>query len=224
MSKTLVVDAATKHTASVIFMHGLGDSGAGWYPMAKMMADSPRLRHVKWVLPTAPMQPVSMNHGYKMNSWFDIYDLRPSTREDEKGLLQSVSTIQALIQSEIDAGIDPSRIIVGGFSQGAVIALLTAVTSERKLGGVVALSGFLALSDKIKAMSVDHARNYHCFWGHGTDDPVVVYEWGKRSVEKLRELGWHNIQFETYKGLPHSFCEPERIDLEAWIHARIPEQ
>ncbi|KAK4048119.1 hypothetical protein OIV83_004989 [Microbotryomycetes sp. JL201] len=211
MSKTLVVDAATKHTASVIFMHGLGDSGAGWYPMAKMMADSPRLRHVKWVLPTAPMQPVTMNHGYKMNSWFDIYDLRPSTKEDEKGLLQSVSTIQSLIQQEIDAGIDPSRIIVGGFSQGAVIALLTAVTSERKLGGVVALSGFLALSDKVKwqwkpLLSAKHN-----------------YEWGKRSVEKLRELGWKNIQFETYKGLPHSFCEPERIDLEAWIHARIPE-
>ncbi|KAK4055415.1 hypothetical protein OIO90_003253 [Microbotryomycetes sp. JL221] len=226
MSKTIIVEAASKaqHTATVIFLHGLGDSGAGWAPMAYMMRDSPRQTHVKWILPTAPIQPVTMNHGYKMNSWFDIYDLRPGGTEDEKGLLESVSTVQKLIKQEIDNGIDPSRIIVGGFSQGAAISVLTGITTEYKLGGIVALSGFLTLSNKVKSMMVEHAPKYPLFWGHGTDDPVVAYEWGKRSVDKLRELGWNNIQFETYRGLPHSFCEPERVDFEAWLAKVIPEK
>lgn len=56
---------------------------------------------------------------------------------------------------------------------GAVIALLTGATSELKLGGLISLSGFLALSNKIKSMQVDHAPKYPVFWGHGTGDQVV---------------------------------------------------
>lgn len=95
-----------------------------------------------------------------MNSWFDIKSLTPGgpEPEDEAGLLKSVGVIQALVGKEVDAGIEASRIVVGGFSQGefvggyprangeltfallgvalpslvgAVIALLTGATSER---------------------------------------------------------------------------------------------
>jgi predicted esterase len=86
---------------------------------------------------------------------FDIQEFNPRSgirADDEPGMLSSVRTIQQLISSELEAGIPSDRILVGGFSQGAVIAYLTGITSERKLAGVVALSGFLGMAGKIKSV------------------------------------------------------------------------
>lgn len=70
MPAPFVLEAVGKHTATVIFAHGLGDTAAGWIPLAREL--QPKFKHVKWVLPTAPEQPVSINMGMRMTSWFDI--------------------------------------------------------------------------------------------------------------------------------------------------------
>ncbi|GAA6043932.1 hypothetical protein JCM8097_000907 [Rhodosporidiobolus ruineniae] len=235
----VIIPALKKHTATIIFSHGLGDTSAGWVPLAQAL----RHKHdyVKWVLPTAPVQPVTCNGGYKMTSWFDIQELpapgdpSPIVAEDEKGMLASVGTINKLISDEVDAGIPSERVIVGGFSQGAVIAYLTGIISERKLGGIVALSGFLGMASKVKSgadaksgwsdaqMKTDHAHKLPVFHGHGTADPVVQFPWGKTTVEKLRsDLGFEQIEFKTYPGMGHSFCEEEQADLEKWLQKNLP--
>ena len=87
-----------------------------------------------------------------MPGWFDIANLSgltDPTQDDEKGLLASVSAIDALIQAEVAAGIPEDRIVLGGFSQGGAVAILTALTSKRKLAGVAALSTWVPLSHKV---------------------------------------------------------------------------
>jgi lysophospholipase-1 len=84
---------------------------------------------------------------------FDIYSFGFNTNEDERGMLESARQINALVTEEVDAGIDPSRIILGGFSQGGTMSLLTGLTGERKLGGLAVLSGWLPLRNKFKAVS-----------------------------------------------------------------------
>jgi lysophospholipase-2 len=88
--------------------------------------------------------------------WFDLATLdklTDSAHDDEKGMLQSVKSVDALIQAEVDSGIPENRIIVGGFSQGGAISLLTGLTGKRKLGGVIALSTWVVLNHKIKEVS-----------------------------------------------------------------------
>jgi lysophospholipase-1 len=94
---------------------------------------------------------------------FDIYsfDFKANPKddnfnpdEDEVGMLRSSRQINELISAEIDAGVNPSRIVLGGFSQGGAMSLLTGLTSERKLGGVAALSAWLPLRKKFKSVSV----------------------------------------------------------------------
>lgn len=63
-------------------------------------------------------------------------------------MLESFASIQQLITNEIESGLDPSRIVIGGFSQGATMSLLTGLISSRQLGGVAVLSGRLPLRDK----------------------------------------------------------------------------
>ncbi|KAI5474162.1 hypothetical protein MNV49_004074 [Pseudohyphozyma bogoriensis] len=222
----MVVEALGKHTATVIFSHGLGDTARGWYPVAKELQS--RFRHIKWILPTAPIDRVTLNAGMSMNSWFDIKTLMPPspgvpTDEDEAGMLKSVSRIQQIIADEVDAGIDASRIVVGGFSQGACISILTGLTSERKLAGIVSLSGWLGLSDKAKSMATDHAHKLPILWGHGNADNIVRYSWGSDSIKALQKMGFKDIDFHTYPGMGHSFCDEEQDHLTAFIAKVLPE-
>ncbi|GAA5972964.1 hypothetical protein JCM11641_000341 [Rhodosporidiobolus odoratus] len=227
MPAPTIVEAIGKHTATIIFSHGLGDTAQGWYPVAQQL--SRKFKHIKWILPTAPIQPVTCNGGYKMTSWFDIQELpspgdpSPIVAEDEPGMLKSVSVINGLISGEVEGGIGSERVVAAGFSQGAVIAYLTGITSERKLGGIIALSGFLGMASKVKAMKTDHAHKLPVFHGHGTADPVVQYPWGKTTVEELQnDLKFENIEFRSYPGMGHSFCPEEQADLEKWIEKVLP--
>ncbi|WWC72965.1 uncharacterized protein I206_106929 [Kwoniella pini CBS 10737] len=228
--KHLKVSPKEAHTATVIFLHGLGDSGHGWLPVAKSLWNT--FPNVKWILPHAPEIPITLNGGMKMPGWFDLSSLNNLTNskyDDEKGLLNSIEKIDNLIQNEINLGIPENKIIIGGFSQGGVISILTALTTKRKnLGGVIGLSTWLALNHKAEEIKTDHANQIPIFWGHGTADPVVNYEYGQQSIEMLKNLGFPllspgttfqrpGIRFESYKGLPHSSSPQEIEDLKQWL-------
>lgn len=126
--KCLVVPPASGQaaTATLIFAHGLGDSSAGWVDVARMLSSRPALRHVRFVLPNAPVQPVTLNMGMSMPSWFDITTLEDIEEgEDEKGLQKSAADITKLVKAEIEGtaeglngkGMPADRVVVGGFSQ-----------------------------------------------------------------------------------------------------------
>src|SRR4051812_47172051 len=86
-------------TAAVIFLHGLGDTGDGWAPVAPVLAT--HLPHVKFVFPNAPRQRVTLNFGMKMPSWYDITSLTNYDNQDEAGIMESSFRINALIRSEV---------------------------------------------------------------------------------------------------------------------------
>lgn len=132
----LVVPATAEHTATVFLLHGLGDSGSGWKPVASQLRLGP---HVKWVFPSAPTRPITMNGGASMPGWFDL----GTPKQDDAGIQESVEHVNGLIQKEIDAGIASERIVVAGFSQGGHLALKVALKHPRKLGGCIAMSTWL---------------------------------------------------------------------------------
>jgi predicted esterase len=156
--RSVVINPVKTHTATVLFLHGLGDSGYGWKSVGEMLA--PLLPNVKWVFPHAPSIKVTLNFGQTMPAWYDIYSLDKSIKkQDEAGILQSVTSsyfcfdiVEQLIANEINSGIQSERIIVGGFSQGAAISLLTGLLSQFKLGGIICLSGYLPISEKVDAV------------------------------------------------------------------------
>ncbi|EJU06398.1 acyl-protein thioesterase 1 [Dacryopinax primogenitus] len=224
-----------KHTATVFFMHGLGDSGAGWAPVADMLSE--KLPHVKWILPNARTQPVTVNWGMDSPSWFDIYTLGDRSmpqREDERGMLDSVVSIEALVADEIEKNNIPSeRIIVGGFSQGGALSMLFGTTTKHKLGGIVVLSAWLPLRDKIASMVSPELKTLPIFQGHGVQDAIVQCEWGRLSGEYLKEkfgvkvaepgkLKEGGIIFKTYQGLLHGASDEEIEDLSKWLQEVLP--
>ncbi|KAF3901669.1 hypothetical protein ABW21_db0208732 [Orbilia brochopaga] len=135
-------------------------------------------------------------------------------------LRSSTQIIQKIITEQVEQGIESKRIILGGFSQGGVMGLLTGLTSEMQLGGIVALSSYLPMRAQLPAMISDANRKTPIFMGHGKDDPVVQFEWGTMSRDLLLTQKC-NVSWHEYDGLGHS-TDPEEIDaLEKWIVERL---
>lgn len=81
--------------------------------------------------------------------------------------------VMQIIREEVERNkIPTNRIVIGGFSQGCVLGLLTALTSEYRFGGIVALSGYMPLYDRIMTIAADANRKTPVFWGHGDADTV----------------------------------------------------
>ncbi|KAN0066495.1 hypothetical protein ACQY0O_000589 [Thecaphora frezii] len=236
--KTLVINpiSGVKPTATLFILHGLGDTSAGWSDVAQLLSQRPSLAHVRFVLPNAPIQPVTLNMGMPMPSWFDILSLDDiSGQEDEAGLLKSADAIKKLIQAEEEgtaSGLDghkipSSRIVVGGFSQGGAISLLTGLTNPSPVAGVVALSTWLPLRAKIASLRHQTSNNLRIFQGHGDADPVVRYDYGVRTQEFLKKdlaLPEANLTFKTYPRMPHSACPQEIKDIAEFLETTIPAQ
>ena len=173
MISSTIVPALKKHTATVIFLHvsgigpsglcsirsfqGLGDTGYGWLPAVRSLTRAnPTTQHIKWILPHAPKRPITINHGLSMPAWFDMYDFSlVGSEEDREGMLESAGVLKTLIQQELDeTGLHSSRIVLGGFSQGGAMSLLTGLTAQSKLGGLIVLSAWLPLQRELKEVIV----------------------------------------------------------------------
>ncbi|KAJ2509701.1 hypothetical protein GGI11_003122 [Coemansia sp. RSA 2049] len=217
-----IVRARSTHTASVIFIHGLGDSGHGWVPVAQILSQS--LPHVKFIMPHAPEQAVTVNGGFRMPSWYDIKSLEKiAGDEDEAGMNASMMKINDLIRSEVDAGIPANRIVLGGFSQGAALTLFTGLQSERRFAGLAVLSGYLPIRDKILTRATDASKKVPVFQAHGTADEVVMFQYGEMTSEVLKKNGY-NVDFRTYRHMGHSTCNDEIKDLGQFLSKQLPEQ
>ncbi|CRK21938.1 hypothetical protein BN1708_003519 [Verticillium longisporum] len=231
-SAPLVFPAPGRHTATVIFAHGLGDTGHGWASAVESWRRRQRLDGVKFILPNAPMIPITVNGGMAMPGWFDLSVLDGTVEslrqnEDDVGVRVSTGYFHGLIQAEVDAGIPSDRIVLGGFSQGGAMALFAGLTAPVKLGGIVGLSCWLLLSnkfgDEVKEESKAVNKDTKVWMGHGGSDPLVRPELGQMSAEMLKKLGF-DVTLKIYPGMPHSACPEELDDVEAFLRARLPAQ
>lgn len=218
MASPVILAATAKHTATLIFLHGLGDTGQGW---AQAM-NAIRAPFIKVICPTAHTIPVTLNAGFRMPSWFDLKTLDESGPEDDDGIRSAATQIHSLINDEIQGGIPPERILVGGFSQGGALAMYSALTFPQKLAGVVALSCWLPLRKSFPAAKKcpDDIAIFQC---HGDCDPVVPYKWGQMTASALKGLLKHT-EFKTYRGLMHSSSEDEMRDIKAFVDKFLPSQ
>ena len=197
------------HNSTCFILHGLGDSGHGWSDVAKILSTS--LPSTKFILPHAPNKRVTLNGGFSMPAWYDIYGLSADSPQDETGILQSVQQIQELVAEEEKKGISRDKIVIGGFSQGGAIALTAGLfkssPEQTNFAGIMGLSTYLPIKnhfDSLKSSSklASETPIYMC---HGTADQVISYKWAEHSFKYLNQnLGCQNIEFEPLPRLEHS--------------------
>lgn len=199
------------HNSTCFILHGLGDSGHGWSEVAQILSST--LPATKFILPHAPKRRVTLNGGYSMPAWYDIYGLSDDAPQDQAGILESVAQLQELIAEEEKRGIPRERIVIGGFSQGGAVALTTGLCKsspeQANLAGILALSTYLPIKphfDSLKSSSkLLLATDTPIFMCHGTADQVISHKWAERSYIYLKQdLSCSRIEFESIPRLEHS--------------------
>jgi phospholipase/carboxylesterase len=145
---------------------------------------------------------MTINNGMQMRAWYDIYGADLANRADVAGVLASQVQVEALIAREKGRGIAAKRIVVAGFSQGGAIALHTGLRHPERLAGIVALSTYLTMPDRLPAEASAANRDVPIFMAHGTMDPVIRPEWGEASRRTLVAAGYA-VEWHTYP-MPHS--------------------
>jgi len=199
---------------TVIWMHGLGADGWDFVPLVRELP-LPESLTLRFVFPHAPARPVTINNGFVMRAWYDISQSDIARVPDEKGIRESQAAVEQLIAREKSRGIDPSAIVLAGFSQGGAIALQTGLRLRERLAGIAALSTYLPLEDSLDREAADANKSTPIFMAHGTDDPVIPMKLAEISQQALRMRGY-NVEWHSY-AMPHSVHPDEVQDLAEFL-------
>ena len=212
--ETRQLETAPNPRVAIIVLHGLGADGNDFVPIAREL-DLSAVGPVRFVFPSAPVQPVTINGGMRMRSWYDILGAELDRREDEAGLRASQTLVEALIEAEVARGIPATRIVLMGFSQGCAMTLLTGLRHPQRLAGLVGLSGYLPLAASTAAERSAANADVPIFLAHGRFDGIVPIDRALATRDALLALGyapaWHEYPME------HSVCLEEIADLNAWL-------
>jgi phospholipase/carboxylesterase len=212
--ETIEFETAPNPTASIIILHGLGADGNDFLPIAQEL-DLASVGPVRFVFPSAPSRPVTINGGYVMRAWYDILGTDLARREDEAGLRESQGLIEALIVKERARGIAANRIVLAGFSQGCAMTFMAGLRHAERLGGLLGMSGYLPLADLTATERSAANVGVPIFQAHGSADPMITMARATASRDALVALGYP-VEWHAYP-MPHSVCPQEIVDMNHWL-------
>lgn len=199
-------------TASVIWLHGLGADGHNFEGVVPIL-ELPEDAGVRFIFPHAPRIPVTINNGYVMPAWYDILEMNLDRKVDVGQLEVSALAVHAFIEREIGRGIPSERIVVAGFSQGGAVSYQAALTYDKPLGGLLALSTYFATANSIEAHTANKALAIRIM--HGTVDDVVPESLGRQAQALLTEMGYAP-EYMTYS-VGHSVSMEELQDIGQYL-------
>jgi phospholipase/carboxylesterase len=212
--QTFEVNPGADPVATIIILHGLGADGTDFLPFADEL-DLSAIGPVRFVLPRAPVIPVTINGGHRMRAWYDILSMDLVRREDESGLRASMAAVSALIDREVARGVPAHRIVLAGFSQGCAITLGAGLRHPQRLAGLVGMSGYLPLAEATAAERHPANHDTLVFMAHGTRDGVVPLARGSAGRDLLQGLGM-KVDWQAYP-MEHSVCAEEVRALNDWL-------
>jgi phospholipase/carboxylesterase len=157
-----------------------------------------------------------MNNGYEMRAWFDLFGLSLQHHQDEAGMRDMQKSIEAIIANEVAQGVSEKNIVLAGFSQGGAMALFTALRYPTRLAGVLALSTYVSLKEKLFEEATAANKNMPILMAHGRFDSIITLDTclvSRRLLESLDyPLEWHEYP------MAHSVCAEEIDDISRFLN------
>ncbi len=212
----VIIEPNHGHRATIIWLHGLGADGHDFVAIVPELR-LPQSLGVRFVFPHAPVRPVTINGGMSMRAWYDVRNTDLRREEDAASIKDSASIIEQYIAIEVNAGIPSEQIVLAGFSQGGAMALHTGLRHESSLGGLLVLSGYLPLPERLREEVSISNKTVPIMMCHGTYDPIIPVSAGKQSRDFLEQEGY-TISWHSYP-MEHSVCIEEVQDAGAWLQS-----
>ncbi len=188
----------------VVLMHGFGAPGGDLIPLAGALGAPAGTR---FVFPEAPLE---LPWGFDSRAWWmiDLERLERALRSGQARELgdevpeglpaarEKVMDLLAELPSRLDA--DPSRLVLGGFSQGSMLALDVALRMEAAPAGVILWSTTLLCASEWQGLMPGRA-GLAAFQSHGRQDPLLPFAVAERLHGMLAQAGWQ-ARFAGFSG------------------------
>jgi phospholipase/carboxylesterase len=188
------IQSAEAAEAAVIWLHGLGADGGHFVPLLSQLF-GPENGAMRFVLPDAPLRPVTLSGGERLRAWYDISHADRQLMQDESSIRTSAEAIWALIDREVARGVPTRQILLGGFSQGGAMALFTGTRYPGTLAGIIALSCYRLLAQTFAVERQAANQKTPIFLAHGSGDPVIPISEAGATRQWLASHGypveWH---------------------------------
>jgi len=222
-------------TAAVIFLHGIGDSGKGISNIAPSLQK--HLPYARFIFPTAGQVPITLAGGMLQRAWFDMSSMSPheiGNNVDEKRIKRSAGRLLHIVEEQVAKGLPRNRIVVGGFSQGAVVSLFGAFYSDKfsGLAGCMAMSGYFpsnaGLLKETRRIAEQRKANEKIvgppvLMVHGTEDQVLQFALGKQSYTELKSWSTGvSVAFHAVKGMGHTIDEKALSHMSTFLKKVLP--
>ncbi|MCL7745001.1 hypothetical protein LV476_08630 [Guyparkeria hydrothermalis] len=200
----------------LFLFHGLGADGDDLAPISDLITQRVTLTDHHWQIhrPDAPVSPVSLNGGLPMPSWFDLIADEGNIEADRDSLLGITADLQQQVQDTV--GDDPY--ILGGFSQGGVLANRLMLTLPRPPLAAVMLSTWLPAPEQIEKPS--DGRDPAVFIGHGEHDQLIPVRAAGRLNAFLQDCGLTNVT-ERHYPVEHGIIPDELNDIIDWLAQQV---
>lgn len=189
-----------------------------------------------WIIPNAEENRDAMTTAWYRPNSFSSVSNRPELEdeEDEQGMLKTVKYLESLIEACVNKGIPSNRIVLGGFSQGCAMSLLTDMVSEKysgKLAGIVGLMGYLPFYQNYRIQDLRaHAGlpaevgEVPVFLARGQKDQMIPKRVWTGALKGLENLGLNKEAMEVheYENLGHGLSGPLLRDMCNWLERVVP--
>lgn len=194
----------------VVLFHGYGAPGDDLAGLHRAIAVDPSVR---FVYPAAPhalqtgMDFSAFGMGAPRAWWhIDLAALEEALatgqhRDLTRSIPEGLPEARAMASEMLDAltkQLSPSALVIGGFSQGAMLATSIALETERKLDGLVLFSGTYLAEETWKARMAARA-GLRTVVSHGTHDPILPFALAERLAKDLAEAGL-DTTFVPFRG------------------------
>lgn len=218
-----IVDDLPKGTsprAVVILCHGYGAPGTDLVPIGQFLMQYGKLSTtVQFLFPEAPLSLADIGYD-DGRAWWSI-DMRrlqlavalgtfdelkkdcprelPAAREKLLGLVHEWSK-----RSQLPIG----QFLLGGFSQGSMLATDVTLQLDENPAGLIILSGTL-INENVWAERVVHHKLLRTFQSHGTDDPILPFA-GAGWLKEMLQRGGADVEFLPFQGgheIPHAVVD-----------------
>lgn len=189
---------------TLVLLHGRGDSAAGILPLAYEFERDD-------LLVISVQAPLEL--GGVMAGGYEWYRLQQPRSLNEATLRASLEALAEFLDTvKASYPVDPERVVLLGFSQGAVMSLGAQALQPENVAGVIALSGYFPIEVESDAGNLVGAP---AFVAHGVHDDIIPVEAGRRTRDLLER---HGVDL-TYREYPmaHNVSAEEMAEARAWI-------
>jgi phospholipase/carboxylesterase len=178
----------------VVLLHGFGAPGDDLASLWRVLRAPAGTR---FVFPEAPLSLASMGMPGARAWWMidmmrlqrmrTAADVQQMMAEVPAGLPAAREKVLAMLDA-IDTTLQPSKIVLGGFSQGAMLSVDVALRTDRPLAGVVVMSGALIAETEWRPLA-EKREGLPVLQSHGTHDAILPFMAGEALAQMLKGSG-----------------------------------